>query len=314
MAIDPSLLTSDANYHIGTRRNSDPGPAAAEAYTAEPSDFESLQMPGGLRRHYVMQEHMEQTGTEIFPKNERKLWTDSFMHFLTMYGHTMIIQSSLDEDDTDDESDASESESHSTMRRRRAEHLDRMEQGLMAKTTTHKSRRLQSYEQLVKQKKLSPLHHHHHHNQSHGIQTSHPSVPLNSDSKAFFILLKSFIGAGILYVPHAFVRAGMATSFILIIVIALFSYYGMYLLIEAKNRLRGDHTFATIGRATFGSIECKWLGLRGHNFYLGESVRAVVEAALAISQIGFAASSVIFIANNLDERSLFFLFSEHLRD
>ena len=95
--------------------------------------------------------------------------------------------------------------------------------------------------------------------------------PLNSNSKTMFLLIKSFVGAGVLYVPHAVSKAGLSLSIISILLVGLLSLHGMLLLIKTKVLLKTETTFAGIARASMHNIVYRPLGLDGNNKWLGNN-------------------------------------------
>ncbi|KAJ3020790.1 UNVERIFIED_CONTAM: neutral amino acid transporter [Siphonaria sp. JEL0065] len=115
------------------------------------------------------------------------------------------------------------------------------------------------------------------------------NVKGTSARKAFFMLMKSFVGTGVLFLPKAFSQGGMAFSIILMVVFGWMTLHCMLLLLETSRVLGGS----------FGDI--------GEKLY-GPPVRTLVLASIAISQAGFACAYYIFIAQNL--RDLVMLISD----
>ncbi|ORE03621.1 hypothetical protein BCV72DRAFT_251751 [Rhizopus microsporus var. microsporus] len=56
-------------------------------------------------------------------------------------------------------------------------------------------------------------------------------------AKAVFLLLKSFVGTGVMFLPKAFYNGGLAFSTILLTTIALISLYTFLLLVETRNKI-----------------------------------------------------------------------------
>ncbi|KAJ3287514.1 neutral amino acid transporter [Borealophlyctis nickersoniae] len=86
-----------------------------------------------------------------------------------------------------------------------------------------------------------------------------------SDKKAFFMLLKAFVGTGVLFLPKAFANGGMGFSIILMVIIAYLTLHCMMLLVETSRELGGS----------FGDL--------GEKLY-GPRVRQLVLASIALSQ------------------------------
>ncbi|KAI9344907.1 transmembrane amino acid transporter protein-domain-containing protein [Obelidium mucronatum] len=115
------------------------------------------------------------------------------------------------------------------------------------------------------------------------------NVKGTSAKKAFFMLMKSFVGTGVLFLPKAFSQGGMAFSIILMVIFGWMTLHCMLLLLETSRVLGGS----------FGDI--------GEKLY-GPPVRTLVLASIAVSQAGFACAYYIFVAQNL--RDLLMLFSD----
>lgn len=106
-----------------------------------------------------------------------------------------------------------------------------------------------------------------------------PSLEKASSSvtKAFFLLVKAYIGTGVLFLPKAFYEGGFWFSFVILIFIAMFVAAGMVLLAEVYQEVPGS--FEDIGGKVFGN----WF-------------RYVILASVAISQIGFCVAYFGFVA------------------
>ncbi|CAG8664844.1 11061_t:CDS:2 [Rhizophagus irregularis] len=101
-----------------------------------------------------------------------------------------------------------------------------------------------------------------------------------SPSKAVFLLLKSFVGTGVMFLPKAFYNGGMAFSSIFLVFIALISLCSFLMLV--RTRTHYPFSFGDIGNALYGS----WM-------------RSAVLFSITISQIGFVCAYMIFVAENL---------------
>ena len=87
-----------------------------------------------------------------------------------------------------------------------------------------------------------------------------------SQKKAFFMLLKAFVGTGVLFLPKAFANGGMGFSIILMFVIGWLTLHCMLLLVDTSRELGGS----------FGDL--------GEKLY-GPRVRQLVLASIAVSQV-----------------------------
>ncbi|KAI8916608.1 transmembrane amino acid transporter protein-domain-containing protein [Powellomyces hirtus] len=101
-----------------------------------------------------------------------------------------------------------------------------------------------------------------------------------SAKKAFFMVLKAFVGTGVLFLPKAFANGGMGFSLVTLVIIGSLTLHCMLLLVETNRKLGGS----------FGDI--------GEHLY-GQRMRQVVLASIAISQAGFCCAYYIFVAQNL---------------
>lgn len=76
----------------------------------------------------------------------------------------------------------------------------------------------------------------------------------SSLSKASLTLFKSFIGTGILALPHSFKDAGLGLSIISTILIGLLSYYTMRLIVRVADHMEKDEvSFNYIAKSVLGS-------------------------------------------------------------
>jgi len=109
--------------------------------------------------------------------------------------------------------------------------------------------------------------------------------------KAALLLLKSFVGTGVLFLPKAycslltstnfsFMNGGMIFSSLLLPAFAMFSLYCFMLLVNTRKLIVGS--YGEIGGALYG-----------------KEMRFVILASIVISQIGFVCAYTIFTAENL---------------
>ncbi|KAI8854095.1 transmembrane amino acid transporter protein-domain-containing protein [Chytridium lagenaria] len=71
-----------------------------------------------------------------------------------------------------------------------------------------------------------------------------------SAKKAFFMLMKAFVGTGVLFLPKAFSNGGMGFSIVLLVVIGWLTLHCMLLLVETSRTLGGS--FGDIGEKLYG--------------------------------------------------------------
>lgn len=127
-----------------------------------------------------------------------------------------------------------------------------------------------------------------------------------ANGKGLLMLIKSFIGAGILFLPNAFRTGGLVFSSVMVVVMGYLSLKAMWLLVDvqvhlekevdqnpyftSERRVRiGKGDFAGVGRFVitrrFGESWAKW-------------AEVAVDTALALSQFGFCCTTFIFFASN----------------
>ncbi|ORY01394.1 hypothetical protein K493DRAFT_255673 [Basidiobolus meristosporus CBS 931.73] len=106
------------------------------------------------------------------------------------------------------------------------------------------------------------------------------NVGTASVGKSFFLLLKSFIGTGVLFLPKAFYNGGLLFSTLFLIFIAVLTSICMLLLIKVHDKIPGS--FGEIGGILFGS-----------------KMRISVLVSIILSQVGFVCAYFIFVAQNI---------------
>ncbi|KAI7903914.1 transmembrane amino acid transporter protein-domain-containing protein [Cokeromyces recurvatus] len=101
-----------------------------------------------------------------------------------------------------------------------------------------------------------------------------------SSGKALFMLLKAFIGTGVIFLPGSFVSGGLVLSIILMLVLALICVAAFQILVKAQQQIGGS--YGDVAQHLYGA----WL-------------RHLIHFFLCISQMGFVASYLIFISENI---------------
>lgn len=102
-----------------------------------------------------------------------------------------------------------------------------------------------------------------------------------STMKAFLIMLKSFIGTGIIFLPKGFANGGLFFSLGMLSVFGVYSYYCYYILVQSKNATNVS-SFGDIGSKLYGG----WM-------------KNLILFSLALTQIGFSCAYIIFTSENL---------------
>ncbi|KAF2015846.1 hypothetical protein BU24DRAFT_462066 [Aaosphaeria arxii CBS 175.79] len=220
-------------------------------------DIDSIKQPGGFRRNYLRRTAASPSpapgpsnyGTVPQSRQQPQVFTSNFLEFLTLYGH--FAGESLEEDDEvlePDEyfgSDTFGSDGHTDD--------DEREYGETSGLLTPGKRRRKRKEKQAG--KASP-------------------------TGAAMLLLKSFVGTGVLFLPRAFLNGGMLFSNIVLFGVAALSYYCFVLLVA--TRLVVEHSFGDMGFHLYGT----WL-------------RNLINFSLVISQIGFASAYIVFVSENM---------------
>lgn len=103
----------------------------------------------------------------------------------------------------------------------------------------------------------------------------------SSSLKAFFLLLKAFIGTGVLFLPKAFSNGGLAFSAGMLVLFAALSFYCYYALARTTT-ITGVSSFVDLGDQLFGP-----------------TMKYLILISIVVSQLGFVAAYTIFTAENL---------------
>jgi len=222
---------------------------------SETMNINSIRVPGGFRRDYLRRTAGSPAprlhGSPAPSKQaEPQFLTSSFLEFLTLYGH--FAGEELEEDDEvlgPDEyfSDAWEGAYGPE------ERVPGEESALLHPDMPGKRKRKHK-ERAV--------------------------AGTNSVSGAALLLLKSFVGTGVLFLPRAFMNGGMLFSGIVLVAVSILSFYCFILLVN--SRMKVDGSFGDIGGALYG-----------------ENMRRIILGSIVVSQLGFVAAYTVFTAENL---------------
>ncbi|KAL3492667.1 transmembrane amino acid transporter protein-domain-containing protein [Aspergillus germanicus] len=214
-------------------------------------NINSIRVPGGFRRDYL-----RRTAGSPHPGDPEardgdspgppQLPTSSFLEFLTLYGH--FAGEELEEDDEvlgPNEYFSSES----------WDETDEREPGedsaLLRPDTPGKRKR-----------------------------KPRGGTGTNTRTGAALLLLKSFVGTGVLFLPRAFLNGGMLFSSLVLLAVSLLSFYCFILLVN--TRLKIDGSFGDIGGALYG-----------------KHMRRIILGSIVLSQLGFVSAYIVFTAENL---------------
>jgi proton-coupled amino acid transporter len=230
-------------------------------------DINSIKIPGGMRRNYLRRAagspspggYPEQSSSGYGHQRNTthpKLFTNNFLEFLTLYGH--FAGEELEEDDevlAPDEYFASdsyeESYDHATDGEGSEEEREHLEGSALLTPGRRKRKR-----------------------------KDRGGSGHNGQWGALLLLLKSFVGTGVLFLPKAYLNGGMLFSNVVLLFVAVISYYCFVLLVNTRMKIEGS--FGDLGGILYG----RWL-------------RTTILASIVISQIGFVAAYIIFTSENL---------------
>ncbi|KAG5933222.1 hypothetical protein E4U53_001057, partial [Claviceps sorghi] len=219
-------------------------------------DINSIKVPGGFRRDHLRRrafspngQHADQggngSGSPGALDQQPRLFTSSFLEFLTIYGH--FAGEELEEDDEnlgpneiwdsgEDDEDGDDEPTEVS--------------GLLGPSKKKRKRKLRG------------------------------GSGQNSPMNAMLLLLKSFVGTGVLFLPRAYLNGGMLFSNLVLLGVSVLSYYCFVLLVSTRLKIEGS--FGDMGGILYG----KWM-------------RTLILASIVISQIGFVAAYTVFTAQNL---------------
>ena len=226
-------------------------------------DIGSIKVPGGFRRNYLRRaagspspggRDAEEGGGGLAQRRgvaQPKLLTNNFIEFLTIYGH--FAGEELEEDDEVLEPDEYFSDSYDYGAGDEGSDEDRepMEDSALLTPGRRKRKR--------KERAVTGT---------------------NNSTGAALLLLKSFVGTGVLFLPKAYLNGGMLFSNLVLLFVAALSYYCFVLLVNTRLKVEGS--FGDIGGILYG----KWM-------------RATILMSIVISQIGFVAAYIVFTSENL---------------
>jgi len=234
-------------------------------------DIQNIKVPGGFRRNYIRRVADDSSPTRQNtrngqgssaaskpPRTQPQLFTNSFLEFLTLYGH--FAGEELEEDDevlgpdeyfsTDvyDEEDLYDEDADDSEGRPPGE-----DSPLLTPGTPGRRKR------KPKERKGSGN---------------------NTSFGAALLLLKSFVGTGVLFLPKAYLNGGMLFSNIVLIAVASLSYYSFILLVN--TRFKVDGSFGDMGGILYG-----------------RTLRTLILSSIVLSQIGFVSAYIVFTSENL---------------
>ncbi|KAK3308138.1 transmembrane amino acid transporter protein-domain-containing protein [Chaetomium strumarium] len=220
----------------------------------EELDINTIKVPGGFRRNFIRRtardpDELENgSGSSQHHHTQPRLFTNSFLEFLTLYGH--FAGEELEEDD-----EALKPGEYFTSGSEAEEYEYSDEEPMEESALLTPSRRGRRRKERGGSGRNSPM-------------------------SAALLLLKSFVGTGVLFLPRAYLNGGMLFSNLVLLGVAALSYYCFVLLVTTRLKVEGS--FGDIGGILYG----KWM-------------RALILTSIVISQLGFVAAYIVFTSENL---------------
>ncbi|KAH7318343.1 transmembrane amino acid transporter protein [Stachybotrys elegans] len=192
-------------------------------------DINSIKVPGGFRRNHLRRNARSpgrgsQFGDGESPGSEGqpKLFTSSFLEFLSIYGH--FAGEELEEDDEALGPDEYFSSGEDTDEYASDEEREPLENSALLTPSKRRRRR-----------------------------KTRGGSGTNSPTSAALLLLKSFVGTGVLFLPRAYLNGGMLFSNLVLLGVACLSYYCFVLLVTTRLKIVGS--FGDLGGILYG----KWM-------------------------------------------------------
>ncbi|KAJ5403881.1 Amino acid transporter, partial [Penicillium cosmopolitanum] len=221
----------------------------------ETEDIHTIRVPGGFRRDYLRRTagsphrgSVQGSNSGAAAPAHPQLPTTSFIEFLSLYGH--FAGEELEEDDEvlgPDEYFSSESWDEAEGRASGEDAALLQGEGAGRRKRKHKQR--------------APA----------GNTTA---------TGAVMLLLKSFVGTGILFLPRAFLNGGMLFSSMVLLGVSCLSYYAFILLVNTRMKIEGS--FGDIGGILYG-----------------KHMRRIILGSIVLSQLGFVSAYIVFVSQNL---------------
>lgn len=213
-------------------------------------DINNIKIPGGFRRNFIRRAARDSDELESSARTPRpRLFTSSFLEFLTLYGH--FAGEELEEDDEVlKPGEYFTSGSEGGVYEEGSEEEPMEESALLTPSRRKRKRKERG------------------------------GSGQNSPMGAALLLLKSFVGTGVLFLPRAYLNGGMLFSNVVLLFVAALSYYCFVLLVSTRMKI--DGSFGDIGGVLYG----RWM-------------RTLILASIVISQMGFVAAYIVFTSENL---------------
>ncbi|PWN42000.1 hypothetical protein IE81DRAFT_367046 [Ceraceosorus guamensis] len=223
-------------------------------------DASAIREPGGFRRFFVLTQAGEQGRPP--PRALR-----SFIDFLALYGH--YGGEDLEDIDEEDDDDGDELDDEQ-LRAEEARELGRPS-GSHGEPTERTALLTRRASRRALQRSNSRI--------RRGSEGGRPRGEA-TETEAVLMLLKSFVGTGILFLGKAFMNGGLLFSTIVLCAVAMISLVSFLLLVKAN--LKYPASFGDMGGILYGP-----------------KMRLAILTSIVFSQFGFVAAYTVFVAQNL---------------
>ncbi|ORY37740.1 hypothetical protein LY90DRAFT_459332 [Neocallimastix californiae] len=213
-------------------------------------NISDISTPGGFRREFMSSNAKKQGKA---PPN----WiTSNFIDFLALYGHYAG-------DDDFDEDYYSEGYDSSKYKSKINIEIDNMNENTPLLNVN------------MSQNTINPRK-----NRKYRKNNVPSQTGTASEGKTMFLLLKAFIGTGILFLPKAFSNGGMLFSLISLAFSGWLTYFTMILLIRCSEHIGGS--YGDIGKQLFG-----------------KPFKIMIQGSIALTQSGFCCAYIIFVLQSV---------------
>lgn len=236
---------------------------------------EEIRAPGGFRRSFIIH---KRKGKPL-SHGEPNFLTRNFIEFLTLYPHFAGEDLSESENEQEDEEEEEENETGLDVHTRFGVSPEDLEEAIESETETSSLLPRDERSSYLKQRYITPMTTH---AKSNFVKrTKKVSTHKTSTLKTILLLLKSFVGTGVLFLPRAFHNGGWGFSSLCLLFCAILSYYCFILLIITKDKI-GVNGYGEMGLKLYGN-----------------KMKLFILQSIALSQVGFSAAYTVFTATNM---------------
>lgn len=252
------------------RRTLSTGSTVSKQPTDDDMSVQDILTPGGFRRNYIASKRGAKGANAGFLKR-------NFFDLLTVYDHfagedlseeeTEESTTSEDDEETDEEEDNELYREDLTPRG-----SSPTRPGAPSSVTFARGRR--SFQSFSSHQQPSPV-------PRRAVKKRHRrGKKKTSTGKSFLLLLKAFIGTGVVFLPKSFSNGGLSFCNLMIVAFSIVSYYCFVVLVRTTSYV-GVSGYGDVGKRLFG-----------HRF------QQIILLSLVMSQMGFSSSYVVFVAEN----------------